>query len=187
MCFSLVRSRLEYANLIWHNDSIIQNLSQTRNNFYVFNVSCINDCVIELLVQITKLFYFLRLNPEQKIWTVKFKISLRSIKQFYRLYSELIERLNFKIDSHESRHKLFFYPSNNISTKRILLFFLTIMFQCLIWYFISSFFLKKIFHRVFVNAYYFRILFHYIRNYVHAPWFIFLFKIFMKVSYIFKM
>ncbi|KAE9529167.1 hypothetical protein AGLY_011963 [Aphis glycines] len=119
--FSLVRSQLEYANLIWHTNSITQNkdLSQIQNNFLRFlSFQChIYRAPHSDYNIINRLFSIL---PFEKRFTQL------NLKFLYKLLHniidcpELVERLCFKINPLNSRQKQLFYPPN-ISSKYIYL------------------------------------------------------------------
>jgi len=108
--FSLIRSQQEYANLIWHTDSIAQNqdLSQIQNNFLRYL------CFQYKMYGAPRSDYNI-INETFSILPIEKKLNLLNLKLLYKLLHniidcpELIERFNFKINSHNSRHKLLFY------------------------------------------------------------------------------
>ncbi|KAF0761870.1 Uncharacterized protein FWK35_00019659 [Aphis craccivora] len=112
--FSLVRSQLEYANLIWHTNSITQNkdLSQIQNNFLRFLSF---QCHIYRAPHSDYNMLFSILPLEKRFTQLNLKFLYKLLHNIIDC-PELVERLCFKINPLNSRQKQLFYPPN-ISSK----------------------------------------------------------------------
>jgi len=111
--FTLIRSHLEYAQLIWRSNSITQNhnISRVQNNFLrylCFQCNVFRDPHSDY-DDVYSFFSLSSLHIRSKILNLKF---------LYKLLNntvdcpELIERLNFKIGTTNPRCKFLFYLPN---------------------------------------------------------------------------
>jgi hypothetical protein len=97
--YSLVRSHIDYASLIWHSDSICQNqsLSNIQNNFLRYlSFKCHFDRLSHSgYTNISYFFNIAPLNSRFKILNLKF---LYKLLHNFIVCPEILERINFKVD-----------------------------------------------------------------------------------------